>query len=148
MNRKIKNILFALVVATVAYGCATRMPSASDKLAVQQVLQEQSRCWNKGDLSCYMQGYWKSDSLLFIGSRGLTYGWEQTLSNYQKSYPDKAAMGELTFTILEQKPLATDAMLVVGQWHLARKAGDLKGHFSVVFQKIDGKWVITSDHSS
>ncbi|MFD2512607.1 YybH family protein [Pontibacter locisalis] len=117
---------------------------------VKQVLKQQSECWSKGDLECYMQGYWKSDSLLFIGSRGLTYGWQQTLDNYKMGYPDASAMGELTFNLKEIRPLSPETMLVVGKWHLEREAakGNLEGHFSVIFKQFTDGWKIVADHSS
>lgn len=120
------------------------------KSQVQQVLDEQAACWSKGDLECYMAGYWKSDSLVFIGKSGLTYGWQSTLNNYKRNYPDTAAMGELTFNILEMKLLSLENMLVIGKWHLKREAeaGDLEGHFSVIFQYFPDGWKIIADHSS
>lgn len=120
------------------------------KNQVQQVLDEQAACWSKGDLECYMDGYWKSDSLVFVGKSGLTYGWKPTLNNYKRNYPDTAAMGELTFDILEMKPLSQETMFVIGKWHLKREveAGDLEGHFSIILQHFADGWKIIADHSS
>ncbi len=128
----------------------TPQNSALAKTEVQRVLAEQTACWSQGDLECFMQGYWKSDSLLFVGSRGLTYGWQQTLENYKRGYPDASAMGELTFDLKEIKPLSEETMLVVGKWHLKRDAavGDAQGHFSIIFQKFEEGWKIIADHSS
>lgn len=95
-----------------------------------------------------MNGYWESDSLKFIGSRGLTYGWQSTLTNYQHSYPDTAAMGKLTFHILSVEQAGPRSAFVVGQWHLKRTKGNLQGHFSLLWKKLAGKWVIVADHSS
>ncbi|WP_276499711.1 YybH family protein [Pontibacter litorisediminis] len=125
--------------------------SAADATAeVRQVLEEQAACWSAGDLECYMQGYWKSDSLLFVGSRGLTYGWQQTLDNYKRGYPDVAAMGKLRFDLKEMRQLSPETMLVVGKWHLQRapKTGDMEGHFSVIFRRFPDGWKIIADHSS
>jgi len=118
--------------------------------AVIEVLADQAACWSNGDLECYMQGYWKSDSLLFIGKSGLTYGWQQTLDNYKRSYPDVSAMGKLTFDLKEVKQLSPENILVVGKWHLQREAakGDLQGHFSVIFKHFADGWKIIADHSS
>lgn len=116
---------------------------------VKDILKAQETAWNQGNLEGFMQGYLPSEKLVFIGSRGLTYGWETTLSNYQKSYPDQATMGHLTFTIKEMKPLGSEHMLVIGKWHLARpEKGDASGHFTLTWQKIDGQWFIIADHSS
>jgi len=116
--------------------------------AVRQILSAQSAAWNKGDIESFMKGYWKSDSLLFIGKKGLTYGWTNTLNNYRKNYPGQKAMGRLQFTILAVKQLSAEYQEVVGKWHLEREEGDLEGHFTLLFQKINDEWLIVMDHSS
>ncbi len=128
----------------------TMQASEEAKTQIREMLQAQSDCWTKGDLDCFMQDYWKSDSLLFVGKSGLTYGWQKTLENYRKSYPDASAMGKLEFTLKEMRPLAQDHMLVVGQWHLQREEtlADLKGHFSIILKRFPDGWKIIADHSS
>ncbi|MFD2245063.1 YybH family protein [Pontibacter ruber] len=146
-------ILAAATCLLLATGCTRKSNaynSASETAAVKEVLAQQAECWSKGDLECYMQGYWRSDSLLFIGKNGLTYGWQQTLDNYKRSYPDVAAMGKLAFDLKEIRTLSPETMLVVGKWHLQREAskGDLQGHFSVIFKRFPEGWKIIADHSS
>lgn len=119
-----------------------------EETIVRQILDRQTKSWNKGDLEEFMSGYWKSDSLMFIGRTGVTYGWQKTLDNYRRGYPDRAAMGTLRFDILEVQTISADCIFVVGKWHLARTVGDLQGHFSLVWRKINGEWKIVSDHSS
>lgn len=127
----------------------TSSAASAAKAQVRQILDEQTVCWSKGDLACFMQGYWKSDSLVFVGKSGLTYGWQQTLDNYRRSYPGTEAMGKLNFSVLEMKPLSDDTMLVIGKWMLTREeAGNLEGHFSVVFRNFPDGWKIIADHSS
>lgn len=115
---------------------------------IRIILAEQTEAWNHGDLVAFMKGYWKNDSLLFVGKNGPTYGYQKTLSNYQKSYPDKTAMGNLAFNILQVKPLSTDTWFVLGKWSLNRTIGNLSGHYTLLFKKIDNEWVIIADHSS
>lgn len=119
-----------------------------DATMIRYGLQKQEDAWNKGDLENYMQGYWKNDSVMFIGKSGITYGWQKTLDNYKKGYPDKEAMGKLNFTILEMKPISPKYYFVVGNWHLKRTIGNLQGIFSLLFKKINGEWFIAADHSS
>lgn len=95
-----------------------------------------------------MQGYWKSDELTFIGSRGVTKGWQKTLDNYKKAYPNQESMGKLTFTVLSMEKISKKSVFVIGKWHLKRKIGNIEGHFSLVWKKIKGKWLIVADHSS
>jgi hypothetical protein len=120
----------------------------SQEVEIRSLLKKQTEAWNRGDLDGFMEGYWKSDSLMFIGKSGITYGWQQTLDNYKKGYPDKTAMGFLTFTLIELKPLSKKYFSVVGKWHLKRTIGDLGGHYTLLLKKIKGKWVVVADHSS
>lgn len=115
---------------------------------IKNVLASQSEAWNKGDLDLFMRSYWKSDSLLFVSKEGVTYGWKAMMDYYKVEYPGSTGMGKLNFNLLEFKPLAKDLWLVIGKWQLDRTIGNLTGHFTVLFRRIDGKWKIVMDHSS
>ena len=115
---------------------------------IRNTLEEQRQAWNTGNLESFMSAYLQSDSLMFIGKSGVTYGWQNTLDNYKKGYPDTAAMGKLKFDILEVKRLSVLYFFVVGKWHLTRSIGDVGGHFTLLFKKVKNKWVIIADHSS
>ncbi|MGG9964250.1 YybH family protein [Ferruginibacter sp. SUN106] len=121
---------------------------SKDELAIRNSMAQQLNAWNTGDLDRFMLTYWQSDSLKFIGKSGITYGWQKTLENYKKGYPDTAAMGKLDFNILEVKRLSVLYYFVVGKWHLTRSIGDVSGHFTLLFKKIKNNWVIVVDHSS
>ncbi|MBA4242004.1 MAG: DUF4440 domain-containing protein [Sphingobacteriaceae bacterium] len=125
---------------------------------VNQVLENmktQEESWNKGDVRGFMNYYWNSDSLKFIGSKGITYGWQKTLDNYIKGYPTKETMGILTFTILEATQLSETSIYVIGKWDLKKDTSASSvsnkpsgGHFTLLWKKINGKWVIVADHTS
>ncbi len=121
---------------------------SNDELAIRKAMNEQLAAWNAGDIDRFMGTYWQDDSLMFIGKSGITYGWQKTLENYKKGYPDTAAMGKLDFNILEVKRLSDLYFFVVGKWHLTRSIGNVGGHFTLLFRKIKNKWVIIADHSS
>lgn len=116
--------------------------------AIDSVLNAQVKAWNDGNLEEYMQGYWQSDSLVFIGKSGVTKGWQGTLDNYKKSYPDKKAMGKLSFEIISKEELGNEHYHVIGKWKLEREKDELKGHFSLIWKLINGNWLIIADHSS
>lgn len=112
-------------------------------------LKMQETAWNEGDLDKFMEVYWKSDSLIFVGgSSGVKYGWQTTLDNYKKNYPNKDAMGKLIFNIIQTQKLSADVVWLLGAWKLERKEDTPQGHFTLVWKKINGKWLIVSDHSS
>jgi hypothetical protein len=117
--------------------------------SINEKMSEQETCWNTGDLECFMQHYWHSDSLLFIGKSGLTYGWQPTLDNYISGYPDKSAMGNLTFTNEVKEFIDIETVQVIGQWELQRDSlGNIGGYYSLLWKIKNGEWVIVSDHSS
>ena len=119
-----------------------------DESAIRGILDNQTAAWNRGDIESFMKGYWENDSLMFIGKSGVTYGWSNTLKNYKKNYPDTATMGKLAFTLIEVKKLSKEYYHVTGKWFLKRSIGDIGGHYTLLFRKINGRWVIISDHSS
>ena len=131
-----------LLVSTLSYG------QSKDEKLIRQLLTVQTQAWNKGDIEGFMQTYWKNDSLMFIGSNGVNWGWKTTLDHYKKAYPDTAAMGKLSFDIILVKQLSPEYYFVVGKWMLNRSIGDLSGHYNLLMRKIKGRWFIVSDHSS
>lgn len=142
-------ILF-LTLLGVLSGVPTlaQQAKSGDQQQIAALMNTQTTAWNTGDIDGFMQTYWHSDSLLFIGKNGVTYGWQATLDRYKKTYPDATTMGKLDFKLLEFKPLAANTYLLIGKWHLERSIGDLQGHFSLILKKIQGQWKIIADHSS
>ena len=124
------------------------LAQSKNETAIRNILSEQTTAWNNGNIESFMKGYWKNDSLMFIGKSGVTYGWVNTLNNYKKGYPDAAAMGKLTFTLISVKKLSVKYYSVTGKWQLNRSIGDVGGHYTLLFRKIYGQWFIVSDHSS
>ena len=55
-----------------------------DSIAVIDVLYKQQSDWNSGDIDSFMEGYLKSENLIFSGSNGPIYGWEATRNRYKK----------------------------------------------------------------
>jgi hypothetical protein len=139
-----KTILLALVL----FISATISAQSNDEAAVRKVLSTQNDAWNRGDVVSFMKGYWENDSMMFIGKSGVTYGYKNTLENYKKNYPDTITMGKLAFTLISVKRLSEKYYRVVGKYYLTRSIGDASGHFTLLFEKIKGEWVIIEDHSS
>jgi uncharacterized protein (TIGR02246 family) len=127
---------------------ASGKAQSSGEKAIRAVLAEQNAAWNRGDIEGFMKGYWNNDSLMFVGKNGVTYGYKNTLENYKKSYGNAEKMGKLTFTFIRFSRLSPEYYFVVGKWELARKDGDLSGHFNLLVRKIKKEWVIVADHSS
>lgn len=127
--------------------CSFAQKVKDETKVVVQNMKIQEESWNKGDIPGFMDYYWKNDSLKFIGTKGITYGWQKTLDNYLKGYPNKEAMGILKFTIIEKTQLSSTSIYVIGQWELTKEK-PIGGHFTLLWKKINGKWVIIADHTS
>src|SRR4029079_2949773 len=139
---KMKFLPLFLIVSTLVHS------QSNEEKTIRQLLATQTESWNRGDIEGFMQTYWKSDSLMFIGKTGVHFGWQETLDNYKKGYPDTTAMGKLYFDIIAIKKLSPDYYYVGGKWMLKRSIGDLSGHYDLLLKKIGDKWYIIADHSS
>src|SRR6266567_4286354 len=120
----------------------------ADRQAISAVLNAQQTAWNRGDVDAFLEGYWRSPELTFSGTSGVARGWDGVLARYKKNYPDRAAMGQLTFSELEFRFLGPDAALMLGRWHLKREKDDIGGVFSLVWQRFPEGWKIVHDHTS
>ncbi len=143
MKRKL--LVLAMLLLTVQM---LQAQIISDEQQVRDVLLAQTVAWNSGDINGFMEGYANNDSLMFIGSKGITYGWDSTLARYKRNYPNKAAMGILSFDLLLVKQLSPEYFFVVGKFTLIRERDTPTGHFDLLFRNINGQWKIVSDHSS
>lgn len=143
-------ILFLVLCSVVYLSCAAQKGTtqSDDKTAILNVMAAQEKAWSENDLEGFMQGYWKSDSLKFYGSNGLTKGWQQTLDNYKAGYPTKDHSGTLTFEIDDISKIEANSYWVMGRYFLKRNVGDANGNFLIIFKKIDGEWKIVADMSS
>ena len=143
---------FFAVLALTIFSCTSHPTSSkidlkAEETSIRLVLQNQVEDWNKANIEGFMQGYWKSDSILFIGSK-ITHGWDSTLARYKRSYPDEATMGKLRFELMDIKFITADACLVTGKYFLTREKDNPHGIFTLLFRKKEGKWVIVYDHTS
>ena len=140
--------VFVVVASIVWMACGRAAVQKNELQEISRLMDAQQTAWNRGDLEGFMQGYLVSDSLMFIGKRGLTFGHSATLANYHSGYPSREAMGRLQFTNLHLELLSDSAAFVVGKWELFRTADTLAGHYSLLWKKMSGNWVIVADHSS
>lgn len=145
MNKFILSCVFCLFLSS---GLFAQKNENLAKKQIELAMKFQESAWNMGNIKGFMQSYWRSDSLLFIGGKGPTYGWTKTFTNYLKAYPTKEKMGILKFDIFQVRILSEKYAIVIGKWHLKRESDDLKGHFSLLWEEIDNQWKIVVDHTS
>ena len=95
-----------------------------------------------------MEGYWKSDSLVFTSGGNVTRGWTTTLERYRKVYAARALMGTLSFSDLEISVIGETTAWVLGKWKLMRKKDTPHGIFTLVLRRFPEGWKIIHDHTS
>ena len=114
--------------------------------AIKEILINQQKCWNNGDINGFMEGYWNSEKLIFTSlSHEPAFGWENTLERYKNSYPTKESMGKLKFEFLDLKLISKNTASLKGRWKLIRESDNPNGLFWLDLQKFDKKWLITKD---
>ena len=119
-----------------------------DSLKIINVLEMQRIAWNDNNINKFMQGYLKSDKLVFSGSNGPVFGWNFVKDRYLKTYSTKELMGDLSFEINNLFSLTRKVVILLGKFNLQRKNEKLSGYFTLIFKKINGNWYIVSDHTS
>ncbi len=137
-------IVLSICLSLVMSGCMDRPDIQWD---IKQIMQRQSDAWNARDIEGFMEPYWHSDSLRFMGKSGVTLGWNATLARYKKNYKP-SEMGKLEFTDLYFNHINDETAWVDGKWTLFRTNDTLSGHFSLLWKRMDEKWQIVADHSS
>jgi len=115
---------------------------------IKGVLDAQVQAWNKGDIAGYMEGYWKSDSLVFTSGGTVNRGWRATFDKYAGTYNTRDKMGVLTFSDVEVSLLSPEGAWVLGKWELVRGSDRPHGVFTLVLRKFGDGWRITHDHTS
>ena len=139
---------FSLLLGFLSCADQSKMTNEAAENAIKAVMKMQEKAWSDGNVHQFMEGYWKSENLSFVGRSGINKGWQTTLDNYIKGYPTKDEMGILSFDILEMNRISDDAYHMIGRYTLVRKEDKPTGLFTLIWKYIDGKWLIVSDHTS
>ena len=141
-------LLSAFIILLLSQCTNQKQKAQNVCFELDSLMYIQQKAWNTGDIKTFMKSYWKNDSLQFIGSNGITKGWQATLDRYKTSYPDKDTMGKLKITNMECLLIDNTHYHIVGNWILYRRNDTLQGFYSLLWKNINGEWVIIKDHSS
>ena len=123
-------------------------PESDDAAAILTLLTDQTAAWNRADIEGFMNGYWNSNLTEFVSSEGVSRGWQALLERYRRSYPDRKAMGHLTFSNLEIRVECSTAAYAVGEYHRQLENDNPSGIFTLNFRKLPEGWRIIVDHTT
>jgi uncharacterized protein (TIGR02246 family) len=144
-------------IALILFSCAARAQdlqrlttATREQLDVVKVIVAQESAWNKGDIEGFAQAYKDSPDILFV-TNTVNRGFAGMVAAYRRDFPNKAAMGTLSFSDLEVHPLDENFAVVIGKYHLERgkkDGGNAEGMFSLVMEKTEQGWKIVVDHTT
>jgi len=152
-----RQFLFALPALLLLGACATAPPPAAPpafdaedvREGVLATLDAQVEAWNEGSIRGFMEGYARTDTLVFLSGGNIRRGWQESYYAYVRGYPDTDAMGTLSFEEIEIRPLSSLHALAFGRWRLTREsAGGAAGWFSLLVQRTPDGWLVVHDHTS
>lgn len=129
--------------------CAPLLFAQGDE--IRTLLKNSEAAWNRGDLVAFASDYEDSPETTFIGREVTRGGTQAILQRYRRGYPNREAMGMLTFSEIQVRTLAAGISLATGKYELKRTAaagGDTAGRFTLIFRKSAAGWKIIHDHSS
>ena len=150
-----------------AYGCGLWYRLADQRrrdrarTAIQKLFDDSSRHWNSGDLDAFCADY--AEDALFVSPSGVTRGRQAVLDRYRAKYTDKAAMGTLSFELIEirlsagmggsvlgsARPASIQSASVAAKWTLAYpdREAQTGSTLLVLRPRGGGAWEIVQDAS-
>ena len=138
-------IYVVMIVAVVA--SVTAFGQESER-TVRKLLSDQVDAWNAGNIEGYMEGYWQSDSTVFISGANATHGYNEVLARYRKSYSTREKMGKLEFSDLRIRTVSSSVAIATGIWKLIRQKDQPWGRFTLIIEEKPEGWRIVYDHTS
>jgi uncharacterized protein (TIGR02246 family) len=127
---------------------------------IETLFNDSIEAWNRGDLEAFCYHY--ADDARFTSPSGLNRGREEVLARYLERYPDRAAMGELSFEFDEIRLIGGTEVSMLGdavpgrphgaavtaRWILSYPDKEpASGRTLVILQRIGGRWQIVEDAS-
>ncbi|MBI1252360.1 MAG: DUF4440 domain-containing protein [Alphaproteobacteria bacterium] len=148
-----------LVAATPAAACALwpgdrpQRTWADRANEIRGNLETQQSAWNNGDLEGFMRFYWRDPRLVFVSGGTWTVGWDAAYARYQRTYPDRATMGQLAFSDLQVTMLDEREAYAWGRWTVTRAYAPVSGMFTLIWRNLNPdvaqeNWYIVHDHTS
>ncbi|WP_299825150.1 nuclear transport factor 2 family protein [uncultured Pontibacter sp.] len=142
-------LISILIMATTSTLTSFTMPKGDAVQEVKQALEGQIEAWNKGDLEKAMTFYWNSPEMLWISKSGTEKGYQEVYDMFLQDFTDRSKMGVYTYEPLHIEQVSKEAVYFVFRWKIELDGKRLMGGVSSqVWKKVNGRWVVTSEHAS
>jgi uncharacterized protein (TIGR02246 family) len=135
----------AAAVVAAAVGAGTVVAATPAAVPVEQLLARQAAAWNAGDLDGFCALY--EEDAVFVTPSGVTRGRQAVLERYRARYKDRAAMGTLSFEVLDVRDLG-ETRSVAARWALKyADRPEASGYTLLVMKRHGDGWRIVQDAS-
>ena len=145
--KKFSFVISALWMVVISTSCASESKMIA---AAKELDRKYMEAFNKADLDAYMETYWKSpEALTYLPTQMEVRGWND-MRDASKAFFEsvKGAKGEF---VESNYKVAGEYVIGWGKWliTLPDSAGtQIRGRYTDVKAKRDGKWVYILDHGS
>ena len=123
--------------------------SEDDEQSVRDVTAAQVAAWNRGDLNGFLNGYLRSEDIVFTAGGAVFKGFGAMRARYVERYGvDQTRMGTLAIEIVQVQGLGADGALVLGRWRVDTSERRIGGMCTLALERQDDTWRIVHDHTS
>jgi len=119
-----------------------------DHQRIRTLFELSCAAWNRGNIDGYLAAYWHSDKVRWVSEGTVRYGFETIAAACKARFDSPDNMGRLEVADLEIQFLGERDALVFGAWTQTTHTAGPHGVFTVHLKRIEGEWLIVSDHSS
>ena len=141
---------FVFLVIILAVSTISAQKKQADPIAeVQALLDSQVSAWNGGAPDKATSVYYDSPDMLFVNRTGIRKGYEPIRASYQRAPAQRARLGTYSYEPLHIERLSPNCVFFVIKWKVeAGGRSTMSGVSSMVWKRINKKWVIAAEHAS
>ena len=143
--------LFLVIILAVSVASAQKnQRKAPDPLAeVTAILDSQVTAWNSGEQNNSTSIYYDSPEMLWVNRTGIRKGYEPIRATYQRAPARTPRLGTYSYETLHLEQLSRDCVFFVIKWKVEQPGRTpMNGVTSMVWKRINKKWVVAAEHAS
>jgi uncharacterized protein (TIGR02246 family) len=148
VNMKRPILLGLLALLAVSAPALAQQKDDAEAL-IEREQQEMLDAWNRNDLDAHLKAY--ALDATWTTSNGLLHGKEAIKQSLIKGFKrGDDLLGDLEFGKSEYRRLSADVMMSHGSFRVFNlpSGKEIKGQSTLLWKRVDGKWLIVHDHSS
>ena len=140
-------ILIGLILLAVPLAFAQTKPDALAQ--VQAALDAQVTAWNSGALEKSASVYYDSPEMLWVNRTGIRKGTDSLQRSFRRPQTDRSRPGTYSYEPLQILQLSPNCVYFVIRWKMEQNGrNSMTGVTSLVWKRINKKWVIVAEHAS